>query len=256
MWQTSSVRSSVLFGVLVALTWAALLTPDGRTAEPWPSVGLSDSPSDKAISKALAETTQLEFIETPLEDVVAFLADRHKIPIQLDKRAMDNVGVGSDTPVTRNLKQVSLRSALRLILGDLSLTYMVDHEVLLITSADIAESTPQLRIYQVAAFLRDGITSQQLAATLQVALEAVAPPGPVGGLGLAVSPGAPSPASATPVAPVRPPLPRIIPFQTLLLVRHTSPGHDEMARLLGAMAEGLKKEGSSGLPAARPSRTK
>jgi hypothetical protein len=252
MWQTSSVRSSVLFGVLVALTWAALLTPDGRTAEPWPSVGLSDSPSDKAISKALAETTQLEFIETPLEDVVAFLADRHKIPIQLDKRAMDNVGVGSDTPVTRNLKQVSLRSALRLILGDLSLTYMVDHEVLLITSADIAERTPQLRIYQVAAFLRDGITSQQLAATLQVALEAdasltaagaVAPPGPVGGLGLAVSPGAPSPASATPVAPVRPPLPRIIPFQTLLLVRHTSPGHDEMASLLRAMAEGLKKEG-------------
>jgi len=34
----------------------------------------------------------LEFIETPLQDVIDFLKETHKIEIQIDRRALDDVG--------------------------------------------------------------------------------------------------------------------------------------------------------------------
>ena len=39
----------------------------------------------------------------------------HKIEIQLDTKALGDVSIGTDTPVTKNLKGVSLRSALRMM---------------------------------------------------------------------------------------------------------------------------------------------
>ena len=80
---------------------------------------------------------------------MAFLRDQHGIPIEIDKKALDNVGVGTDTPVTRNLKGISLRSALRLILKDLGLTYIIRDEVLLITSSEEAEKELVTRVYPV-----------------------------------------------------------------------------------------------------------
>ena len=105
--------------------------------------------AEQKIAAALNDDTRLEFIETPLEDVVAFLRDQHGIPIEIDKKALDNVGVGTDTPVTRNLKGISLRSALRLILKDLGLTYIIRDEVLLITSSEEAEKELVTRVYPV-----------------------------------------------------------------------------------------------------------
>ena len=50
------------------------------------------------------------------------------------------MGIGTDTPVTKNLKGITLRSALRLMLRELSLTYIIKDEVLLITTPEEAES--------------------------------------------------------------------------------------------------------------------
>ena len=81
-------------------------------------------PAEKKIEAALKSPTQLEFVDTPLTDVIDYLKDYHQIEIQLDKKAMEEAGTGSDTPVTKNLKGVSLKSALRLMLNDLSLTLL------------------------------------------------------------------------------------------------------------------------------------
>ena len=40
--------------------------------------------------------------------MIDYLKDYHKIEIQLDKKALDDVGIGSDTPVTKNLKGITL----------------------------------------------------------------------------------------------------------------------------------------------------
>jgi hypothetical protein len=118
------------------------------------------------IETALDESTTLEFVETPLADVVDYLKHLHDIEIQLDKRALDDVGIGTDTPVTHNLKGISLRSALRLILRELDLAHILRDEVLLITTPEKARHEPVTRVYCVAELLEFGTTAKQLAEAL------------------------------------------------------------------------------------------
>ena len=92
----------------------------------------------------------MEFVDMPLTDVIDYLKDFHKIEIQLDKKAMDEAGIGTDTTVTKNLKDIPLRSALRLILHELGLTYVVENEVLLITTNEAAEARCEPVVYPVA----------------------------------------------------------------------------------------------------------
>jgi hypothetical protein len=107
-------------------------------------------PAEKKIEAALKSPTQLEFVDTPLSDVIDYLKDYHQIEIQLDKKAMDEAGIGTDSQVTKNLKGVSLKSALRLMLHELGLTYVIQDEVLLITTSEAAESKLSTRVYSVA----------------------------------------------------------------------------------------------------------
>lgn len=250
MWRRMTVRWRLLLAVSVAAMATAL--PGVRAAEPWPATGTDDRPTELAIFKALGVETRMEFIETPLEDVIAFLRDQHSVPIEIDKKALDNIGVGTDTPITRNFKDISLRSALRLVLDDLSLTYVVANEVLLITTPERADANPQVRIYNVASFVKDTITAQELSATLRQALDADASPAmasdssgapaPLSGSGpSAAKPGSNTPADAgASAASASSPL-RIVPLKHLLVVRHTTRGHEDVARLLGALAENLKE---------------
>ena len=92
------------------------------------------------IEQALKQRTELEFVETPLRDVVDYLKDLHHIEIQLDYAALKEVGVDENTPITKKLIGISLRSALKLMLDELQLKYVIHNEVLLITSPAVAES--------------------------------------------------------------------------------------------------------------------
>jgi hypothetical protein len=248
MRQSLCIPSCVLRYVVAVSLGAAL--PAVRAGEPWPSAGAGDSAATKAILQTLTQAVQLDFIETPLEDVVAFLSDQHKIPIQIDRKALDSIGVGTDSPITKNFKALSLRSALRLILDELNLTYVVDHEVLLITTPERAEANAQVRIYNVEALLRDGLTVQELAAALHEALHPELPPPAAGGLAARMPAGAGAVGGGGGAGPgmaaegvtgglggfptaAR----RIIPLKPLLLVRETTIGHEAVANLLAAIAQ-------------------
>ncbi|MCH8150458.1 MAG: hypothetical protein IH987_21175 [Planctomycetes bacterium] len=105
--------------------------------------------SEERIRRALGQTTMIDFIEVPLRDVVDYLADLHKIPIVIDARALDTVGMGTDTPITRRLQGISLRSALRILLRDLELTYVIRDEVLQITTQEEANANRIIKFYPV-----------------------------------------------------------------------------------------------------------
>ena len=107
---------------------------------------------ERTILKALKKSTSIEFVETPLRDVIGYLQEKHHIPIWLDSLGLEGAGVGGDTPITKNLKGISLRSALKLILDDLGLRYAIHNDVLLITSPTRAESEEFLvtKMYPVA----------------------------------------------------------------------------------------------------------
>ena len=107
-------------------------------------------PWQLAIEKSLGKKVELDAIETPLQDVMDYLKHAADVPIQIDHRALNDVGIGGDTPITRNLKGITLNSLLRLVLKELDLTYVMCDEVLLITTPEEAEAELQTRVYPAA----------------------------------------------------------------------------------------------------------
>ena len=104
---------------------------------------------EAAIKKALAEPTKIKCSELPLTELVERLRDLHKIEIQIDKKALDEVAINHETPITRDVQGISLRSALRLMLRELGLTYMIHNEVLLITTPEEAVARLLTEVYDV-----------------------------------------------------------------------------------------------------------
>jgi hypothetical protein len=101
------------------------------------------------IQTKLDEQTEMEFIDTPLHDVLEFLKVKHELEIQIDRKALEEAAIATDTPITRRIKGISLRSALKLMLRDSDLCYIVRDEVLLITSREYAATMLDVRVYQV-----------------------------------------------------------------------------------------------------------
>lgn len=108
----------------------------------------ADSPREQRIRKKLDEPSKaMEFTETPLRDVAAEIEDLHEIPVQIDAKACEDAGLELDAPITRSVHDMSLRSALRLLLDDLDLTYLVTNDVLMITTKDKAAENLQIIFY-------------------------------------------------------------------------------------------------------------
>lgn len=105
--------------------------------------------SEQRIFEALGKTTQFDFVDTPLKDVADFFKELHGIPVVLATKKLEEAAINLDTPVTKTLKGISLRSGLRLLLGDLGLTYVVRDEVLQITTPDDASSQLITKVYPV-----------------------------------------------------------------------------------------------------------
>jgi hypothetical protein len=108
------------------------------------------------ILQILAEplkSTGLDFTQEPLENVFNFLQSEYAIPIQLDTPAMEDAGLTPEEQVTIQVMNVSLRSALRLLLKQKQLTYVIRDEVLIITTPEEAESELVVCVYDVRDIL-------------------------------------------------------------------------------------------------------
>ena len=87
----------------------------------------------------------------------------HKIHVSIDHKALEDAGIGTDTQITRTLKDVKLRSALKLMLHDLGLTYLVADDVLLITTSDEANNRLVTVVYPVGDLVsREGYPNEEL----------------------------------------------------------------------------------------------
>lgn len=108
------------------------------------------TPNERRIQRALSETTEVSFTDNPLEEALNYLEDLHHIEIWLDKQALQDEGVNSDQQVNLVLSGISLRSALRLMLEPLGLTYLIEDEVMKITTQAKADEKMSTRVYPVA----------------------------------------------------------------------------------------------------------
>jgi hypothetical protein len=94
----------------------------------------------------------MDFVSQPLRQVAAIISDQYEIPVQFDAKALDAAGVTPDQELTIQIANVTLRSALDLMLrnaGAEQLTFVVDHQVLLITTEEAAQQKLEVRIYRV-----------------------------------------------------------------------------------------------------------
>ena len=110
---------------------------------------IGDNETERRVQAALNEETTHFFDETPLSEAVSEISEAHGIPIVVDNRALEEIGLSEEEPVSVDLKNVSLRSFLRLMLRDLDLTYMIKDEVMQITTVEVAEENLVNKVYPV-----------------------------------------------------------------------------------------------------------
>jgi alpha-2-macroglobulin len=123
--------------------------PDSSLLEPIDITHPGEGANEMAIQEALKSPTDIEFFETPLDEAVNYLKEHHKIEIQIDKKALESVGMETTTPVTKSLKGIQLRSALKLLLRDYDSTYMINNGVLMITTPEVAQGHLVIKVYPV-----------------------------------------------------------------------------------------------------------
>ena len=132
----------------------AVLSRRGIATQRW----LGNAESISNIVKRLDQVIAIEVEEEPLHELIAALSKTSGIPMLIDQRSLAEIGISHKEPITSKLTHLSLRSSLSLMLGNLDLTYMIQNEVLQITTVEAAEQNQQGRIY----FLEGtGVTTKQ-----------------------------------------------------------------------------------------------
>ena len=177
----------------------------------------------------------VDFQETPLRAVLSHFRDSTGLPMVCDMQALSDAGIDPETPVTQDLARlpgVSVASALRLVLHDMGLTWVVRDEVLTVTTREKAQENLVVVAYPLPRGLGDGrpadgqsmidlIQSTVAAQTWDV----------VGG------PGAIKPLESA--------------GELLLIVSQTSEIHDEVENLLRRVHERQLAEFAEGRPVLR-----
>jgi hypothetical protein len=68
---------------------------------------------DKLRKEVSAKKIDSEYVETPLEQVIANMADTLAFPFYIDKRALEVSGMGPDMPITMTIKKTPLLATLQ-----------------------------------------------------------------------------------------------------------------------------------------------
>lgn len=94
--------------------------------------------AEARIKTALSKKIEIDFDDKPLTEVVQFFREELDINMQLEKAVLEEESIDTSEPVTLHTADITGRSALEFILYNLSepLTWIVQHEMLLITTLD------------------------------------------------------------------------------------------------------------------------
>lgn len=127
--------------VLTGLTWVL-------PACCAPPTSLAKGEGAQAVA-VLRKPVSLEFVDTPLSDVVAYLREYAGVGILLESRGLEHVGLEDSEPITMEAKEIELALALELILSPLELDYQVRGDLILITDSEQTRNRLETRLYPV-----------------------------------------------------------------------------------------------------------
>lgn len=110
---------------------------------------------EQKIQAALNAEIECDFPEIPLSEVITTFADQHGLTILVLSNDLGEEGLTPDEPVSISLHSISLKNALDLILEPIGLTYVVDRDVVQITTKYKAEEMLKTRVYPVGDLCRN-----------------------------------------------------------------------------------------------------
>ena len=123
------------------------LARKGIGASQWVNV---DEAAAEHIEQALEQMTTVNLVGEALGNAIEILGDQHGIRIIVDAKALEEIGLDLDSPVSLSLTDAKLRTVLESILNELDLTLSIQREILKVTTRDAAEAKLLTRIYWLA----------------------------------------------------------------------------------------------------------
>jgi hypothetical protein len=112
----------------------------GQTAEQTPQ---------QIIEENLSKKGSFEFTDTPLNNFVSLLREKYVMNVVIDYHALKEKNIGADSPVSINLKNVSVRSALELAIRPLGLNWTIYCETLVISTPAAIQSMQFTRVFDI-----------------------------------------------------------------------------------------------------------
>jgi uncharacterized membrane protein YgcG len=97
----------------------------------------------------LEKLVDAEFAEAPLTQILDYLSGNIKVQYHLDKKALSEAGIESNTPVTFRLKEVPAEMIIRLIFNEIGLAYCLDNGVIIVTTREEAENRLETQVYRI-----------------------------------------------------------------------------------------------------------
>jgi hypothetical protein len=116
----------------------------------------AETPHECAL-RALDQPAKVDFVDTPLKEVLAELSRQHNVPILVTRGVYDAGYVQPTQPFTKRFKDISLRSVLNLLLDPLKLDYRVTErgEILIFPAEKNAREQRPISKVQAAAAERN-----------------------------------------------------------------------------------------------------
>ncbi|HMF14091.1 MAG TPA: sigma-70 family RNA polymerase sigma factor, partial [Gemmataceae bacterium] len=104
---------------------------------------------NKDVEKKLQTTLNVKYKDVSLEEILDELRATSGLNIFVDKQTLDAAGIALNHPVTLRLDGVTLKTALKYVLRNSGLTYMVEDGIVVITAGSVPGSERVTRIRRV-----------------------------------------------------------------------------------------------------------
>ena len=149
---SSADRSGCVFKSLVGVGLICLSFQVNRTCRAQESRLVASQRAQAAeqrIRSALRQVVSWNVHDVPLKQVAEELQRRLGINVVIDESRLKDAGVPTDVPISIRLQDVSGEAALDEMLHRVHLDWLVDNEMLVITSEDFAKQRVVTRLYPV-----------------------------------------------------------------------------------------------------------
>ena len=128
------------------------LTRRGVDVDQWVNV---DQKLMSDMVATLSKPVSLRFVDQPLDEVLNIFSRELNLPIEIDRRSLEALGLTDDTPTNLSVRDVPAHDALMRAIDDLDLTVAVKRSILTVTTKEAAEESPLLRIYWLDSLVGD-----------------------------------------------------------------------------------------------------